>query len=47
MNRKNVINYVMGVCKYITVRLEILKKKKKGRHPSYSRALIPICMTIK
>lgn len=29
MNRKNVINYVMGVCKYITVRLEILKKKKK------------------
>ena len=45
MNRKNVINYVMGVCKYITVRLEILSKK--GRHPSYSRALIPICMTIK
>lgn len=33
MNRKNVINYVMGVCKYITVRLEILKKKKKRQTP--------------
>lgn len=43
MNRKNVINYVMGVCKYITVRLEILKKKKKAdtlltQGPSYQFA---------
>lgn len=47
ISRKTVINYVMGVCKYISLCLKILKKKKEGRHPSYSRALIPICMTIK
>lgn len=33
MNRKNVINYVMDVYKYVTVRLEILKKRKNRQTP--------------